>query len=111
MGVNRRYGDHGMHARILEAISRGEQPQTLSPDEIQLEHEPLTRAPHAKPVRAWVRYGTVAIEVDAEAVAWTSRAVAIRWQAADSTHRAWVWAGAVQDRGHRWGSPRESLQT
>jgi hypothetical protein len=97
VGVNRRYGDHGMDSRILEAVSRGEVPLTLTEQELQLDREPLTRAPVAKPVRAWVRYGSTPIEVDAEAVAWTSRAVAIRWMNGEALDRAWVWAGAVRD--------------
>jgi hypothetical protein len=98
VGVNRRYGDHGMDNRILQAVSRGEAAETLGEHELQLDREPLTRAPVAKPVRAWVRYGGAAIEVDAEAVAWTSRAVAIRWTDGQAVYRAWVWAGAVSDQ-------------
>lgn len=33
----------------------------------------------ARPVEAWVRYGGVPVVIDAEAVAWTEHAVAIRW--------------------------------
>lgn len=43
--------------------------------------------------------GPVAVKVDAEAVAWTGRAVAIRWtMASGAEHKAWVWASAVEPR-------------
>lgn len=102
MGTNKRYAesiDRRMDARIAERDTHGRPPLTLSPEELELETEPLTKTPVPRAVRAWVRFGTVAIKVDAEAVAWTSRAVAIRWtMASGAEHRAWVWASAVEPR-------------
>jgi hypothetical protein len=75
----------------LEMLAHvGAQPDTLSPTELQLDKEPLTRRPVARPVKAWVRYGAVPLFVEAEAVAWTEHAVAIRWRTPEGEHRAWV---------------------
>jgi hypothetical protein len=85
-----------MDARIAERVMVGE-PESLSPSELQLGKLPLTRTPVPEPVKAWVRYGTVPLEVEAEAVAWTPRAVAIRWTTPKGeNHGAWVWASAVE---------------
>jgi hypothetical protein len=100
MGTNRRYAaavDKQMDKRVNESIMRGKEPVTLSDKELELDVEPLTRAPTPRPVVAWVRYGEIPIQVEAHAVAWTAYAVAIRWAAADGvSHRAWVWAAAVR---------------
>jgi len=75
----------------------GGRPDTLSALELELDSEPITRPPTARGVKVWVRYGTVPVIVDAEAVAWTAFAVAVRWPAPDGqTHKAWVWAAAVR---------------
>ena len=87
-----------MDQRIVDAVTRSGAPDSLSDRELELATEPLTRSPVPRPVRAWVRYGDEAIAVDAEAVAWTEYAVAIRWSTADGEHRAWVWASAVRGR-------------
>ena len=47
------------------------------------------------PVRAWVRYPAIADQVNGLALAWTPRAVYVEWEA-HGTHRAWVWASAVE---------------
>lgn len=102
MGTNRRYADsidRRMDARIAEREVEGLEPFTLTPAELELATQPLTRAPVPKAVRAWVRFGPHAIKVDAEAVAWTERAVAIRWMTPSGVeHKAWVWASAVETR-------------
>jgi hypothetical protein len=87
-----------MGERVAETVMRGKHPETLSPTELELETEPLTRTPIAPKVRAWVRYGDVPLLIDAEAVAWTEHAVAIRWPAPEGEHRAWVWASAIRPR-------------
>lgn len=76
----------------------GSQPETLSPLELDLATEPLTRTPVGRLVRAWVRFGGVPLLIEAEAVAWTEHAVAIRWRSPEGEHRAWVWASAVRGR-------------
>lgn len=100
MGSNRRYADaidRRMDARIAERIMRSGTPLSLSDQELQLKDMPLTRDPQPSEVRVWVRYPDGPLEVTAQAVAWTSRAVAVRWRGPDDVeHRAWVWSGAVE---------------
>ena len=102
VGTNKRYADsidRRMNARITESETRGHAPVSLTTEELELTTQPLTRTPIPKPVRAWVHFGPVAVKVDAETVAWTDRAVAIRWtMASGAEHRAWVWASAVEPR-------------
>jgi hypothetical protein len=100
VGSNRRYAeavDSRMDARILERAMAEHPPASLSDTELELDVELLVRPDRAVPCRAWVRYGTTPVNVVAEAVAWTPRAVAIRWRApSGDTHRAWVWSSAVR---------------
>jgi hypothetical protein len=102
MGTSKRYAhsiDARMDARIADGIMRTGQPDTLDPKQLALDHEPLTRTPRPRPARAWVTYGSQSIEIDVEVVAWTSRALAVRWPAPDGIeHHAWVWLGAVSER-------------
>ena len=105
MGTSKRYADHYdrlMNDRIAYRAIEGVAPDTLTPAELELDREPLTRAPTPRPVRAWVRYGSVSLSVDAEAVAWTEHAVAVKWEAPGGVeHHAWVWASAVRPRSNR----------
>jgi len=72
-------------------------PETHSDQELELDVQPLTKTPVSAPARAWVRYSGVAMTLDVEVVAWTPRAVAVRWKTpAGEEHRAWVWASAVE---------------
>ncbi len=100
MTTNRRYAestDRRMDQRILDTLMRDHAPESLTDLELELATEPLTRAPHARPVKVWVRYGPTPVLVDAEAVAWTDHAIAVRWTTpAGGEHRAWVWASAVR---------------
>lgn len=104
MGTNRRYAadvDRRMDARVAERIMRSSTPLSLGDDELELELDvyDLTRTRNPKPVRAWVRYRDGPLRVEAEAHAWTERAVAIEWAGPDNApHRAWVWASAVEAR-------------
>lgn len=99
MGTNRRYGEGGISDRIDHMATRGVEPETLIEEQLDLDNEPLTTPRRARPVVAWVKYGNVNIRVEAEAVAWTARAVAVRWRSPEGpAHRAWVWASAVVDR-------------
>ncbi|CAN5358403.1 hypothetical protein BH11ACT3_BH11ACT3_19340 [soil metagenome] len=98
MGTNKRYADHFDHLTERRVKMRGE-PQSLSDAELERDKQPITRTPIALPVWAWVRYSDGSIKVEAETVAWTPRAVAVRWEApGGETHRAWVWASAVERR-------------
>ena len=88
-----------MSVRVDEMTMRGI-PQTLTDRELELDVQPLTKTPVPVPARAWVRYGGVAIKLEVEIVAWTPRAVAVRWKTgAGEEHRAWVWASAVERGG------------
>ena len=88
-----------MNARIAEREVAGIEPLTLTPEELELDTEPLTKTPVPRPVRAWVRFGPIAMKVDAEAVAWTGRAVAIKWTMPNGAeHHEWVRASAVEPR-------------
>ena len=68
---------------------------------------PVTMAKAPTPVRAWVRYPAIATRVQGVALAWTQCAVYIEWEDR-GTHRAWVWASAVEharaDQGDSAGS-------
>jgi hypothetical protein len=102
LGTNKRYSDsidRRMNARIAEREVAGLEPFSLTDEELELATETLTLTPVPRAVRAWDRFGQHAIKVDAEAVAWTGRAVAIKWAMPNGIeHRAWVWASAVEPR-------------
>jgi len=59
---------------------------------------PMTQAPEPIAVRAWIsrpRHGV--IQTDAQAVAWTPRAVRLEVQDEHGrTEQLWVWANAVE---------------
>jgi hypothetical protein len=99
VGTNKRYADHYdglMDARILERTAATAGPlQSLTDAELELDTEPLTIAPQPHPVRAWVRFGSTAVRVDAEACRWTERAVGIRFTAGGRELRTWVWSSVV----------------
>ncbi len=99
MGTNKRYAaavDRRMDAKILERAAREGGPlQSLTAAELELDKVAVTIDPQPKPVRAWVRFGSTPVWVDAEACRWTPDAVAIRFPVGGVEHRAWVWASAV----------------
>ena len=71
------------------------QPRSLAPE--QLGDLPVTAAPRPTRVLAWVVWEDGVEElVRAEAVAWTRRAVRVRWGAPPHVLAVWVWAGAVE---------------
>ena len=100
MGSNRRYAAASTRRMAEQSdaiVMRDFDPISLAHEELDLTTQPLTRTPIPIPVRAWVHYRTVAVRVEAELVAWTPRACAVRWMtAAGVEHRAWVWANAVE---------------
>lgn len=102
MGTNKRYAssvDQQVNERVLQQLMRDHQPHSLTNEELELATEPLTRTPVPRLVRAWVRYGNVAVKIDGEAVAWTSRAVAVKWSTPDGREqKAWLWSSAVEGR-------------
>ena len=99
MGTDKRYAhviDAKMDARILQGVMRTAEPESLSDAEKGLDRDPLTRPPQPRLAKAWVRYGSQAVQIDVELVAWTDRVAAIRWPGPDNVeHHAWVWASAV----------------
>ncbi|MHA6695604.1 hypothetical protein [Homoserinimonas sp. A520] len=101
MGQNSRYPGHGID-RAIEAVTVRAKPISLSDAELDLEHHPPRRAAQPIPVRAWVRFPENAIQPDAEAIAWTDKAVQVRWTGhANEVYTAWVWASAVERREPR----------
>lgn len=105
MGTSKRYSHHYdalMENRIAEGIMRTGMPETLDDKQLALDTEPLTRTPKPEAARAWVQYGDHSIEIDVEVVAWTSRAIAVKWPGPEGVeHHAWVWSGAVSLRRTR----------
>lgn len=99
MGTNKRYADkldNAYSRRADEIIMRDKQPANLKTRELQLDQYALTIPPQPVPVRAWVRYGEIPVQVEALAVQWTESAVAVHWDTPDGVHKAWVWASAVE---------------
>ena len=99
MGTSKRYADSidaKMEVHADQSVMRGREPESLTPKELGLTTEPVTRTPEPVPVTAWVRYGRIGIRVKGRAVAWTAKAVAIEWDGPEGPHRAWVWASAVE---------------
>ena len=85
-----------MNERILEqtVVSAGPL-QSLTPEELRLDSEPLAIDPRPKPGRAWGRVGPKPVLVDAVAVRWTADAVGVVFSIRETEYRAWVWASAV----------------
>ena len=101
MGTNRRYADRidaAMTQRVDDLVMRDTRPANLKTVELELDKYSVTIPPRPVPVLAWVRYGEVPMRVEAEAVRWTERVVAIVWKVPGGEHRAWVWASAVDRR-------------
>ncbi len=71
------------------------QPRSVTPE--QLTALDVTTAAEPARVHAWILWGDGAEELVAgHAVAWTRRAVRVRWGVPPHVLEAWVWAGAVQ---------------
>ena len=99
MGTNRRYAesiDRGINERILDGIAREGKLESLTKVELELDSRTVTTDPKPAKVRAWVRFGSTPVIVDAEACMWTEHAVAIRCRADKREWRCWVWRGAVR---------------
>jgi len=70
------------------------EPRSLAPE--QLGDLPVTMATTPTPLAAWVVWEDGVEElVQAHAIAWTRRAVRVRFGAPPHQHTVWVWAGAV----------------
>lgn len=65
-------------------------------EELALGQNPLTIDPQPKTVKAWVRFGSQAVRVDAKLARWTPQACGLTFEIQSTTHRCWVWANAVE---------------
>ncbi|MCW2928393.1 MAG: hypothetical protein JWM86_2361 [Thermoleophilia bacterium] len=84
-----------MELRVTEVLIKPK-PVSLSPAEIDAEHDPVVEAQRPIPVRALARYPETPARVEGRAIAWTTRAVQIEWEDSGGvTQRTWVWASAV----------------
>ncbi|MEP7194703.1 MAG: hypothetical protein ABI903_17790 [Actinomycetota bacterium] len=70
-------------------------PRSLLPE--QLVQLTVSAPAVPTPVRAWILWEDGAEElVQGHAIAWTRRAVRVRFGAPPRQHEVWVWAGAVE---------------
>ncbi|MFD1505610.1 hypothetical protein FE374_01580 [Georgenia yuyongxinii] len=80
----------------VEQVPLSEQAHSLGPAQYG---EPVTRPDEPPPVRAWIHTRTGHEAVDGVAVAWTPRAVRLRYTDGHGREGfAWVWANAVARR-------------
>jgi hypothetical protein len=71
------------------------QPRSLQPE--QLGNLPVSTPADPASVFAWVLWEDGVEElIQAHALAWTKRAVKVRFGAPPHQHEVWVWAGAVE---------------
>jgi len=71
------------------------QPRSLQPE--QLGQLTISTPAVPRPVSAWIVWEDGVEElVPAHAVAWTKRAVRVRFGVPPHQHEVWVWAGAVE---------------
>lgn len=82
----------------LAAASRLGPLQSLTKRELALREHPVTIYPHGlqKRVRAWVRFGPKAVQVDAKLMRSTPLAAGIEFRSEGQTYRCWVWGNAVE---------------
>ena len=98
VGTNRRYAaqiDERMNQKILDQLAAKYPIQALSEGELRLDLYPVTTDPQPRRVRAWVRFGAIASQIEGDAVAWTPRAVQVKFLLDGKDQRVWVWASAV----------------
>jgi hypothetical protein len=80
----------------MEVTVTRPRPISLTDDELDLAHNQVTEASAPIRVRAFVRFYEAVIRPEAEAVAWTPRAVKVRFTMQNGArHEVWVWASAV----------------
>src|SRR5674476_996660 len=71
------------------------EPRSLQPEQMGQLTVSTPATPH--PVHAWILWEDGVEElVQAYAIAWTKRAVRVRFGAPPHQHEVWVWAGAVE---------------
>lgn len=100
MGTSKRLAEHydlRAEERQLERYAKTAGPlQSLSPQELALDKQPLTTYPNPQRVKAWVRFGPQHARVNALLVRSTDTAVGIEFVLAEQTYRCWVWGNAVE---------------
>lgn len=96
VGSNRRHGSDVTDAALNAFLTR---PRPIGLNADELAGQTVVELPVGavgERVSAWVRYPEVSVQVAGRVVAYTDRAVWVEYQHHDgSTHRVWVWAGAV----------------
>ena len=71
------------------------QPRSLQPE--QMGQLAVSTPAVPQPVHAWILWEDGVEELmEAQAIAWTKRAVQVRFGAPPHKHDVWVWAGAVE---------------
>jgi hypothetical protein len=98
VGTSRRYSeyyDRQMDIRILERIADEHPLQSLTPQERREATLPVTRDLQPKSCKAWVRFGSHPMLVDAVVVVWNDIACGIQFTIGQKQLRCWVWANAV----------------
>ena len=71
------------------------EPRSLQPE--QMGQLTVSTPAVPQPVQAWILWEDGVEElVQAHAIAWTKRAVRVRFGAPPHQHEVWVWAGAVE---------------
>jgi hypothetical protein len=84
-------------AEVVAASKRGPL-QSLTDRELGLREHPVTIYPHGlqQRVRAWVRFGGAAVQVEARLMRSTPLAAGIEFRAEGRTFRCWVWGNSVE---------------
>jgi hypothetical protein len=73
------------------------QPRSLAPEQLGDLDVSMATTPTGVSVNAWVVWEDGVEElVNAHAIAWTRRAVRVKFGAPPRVHTVWVWAGAVE---------------
>lgn len=72
--------------------------QSLTPRELALDAQAVTVYPPRlqRRLKAWVRFGSESVRVDATLMRSTPLAVGIEFRAEEQTFRCWVWGNAVE---------------
>lgn len=90
--------DRDTVSAMAARYARRAEPISLTPGELDFEHEHVTTDIPAIPVWAWVRFPNSSELVKGEVFSWTSRAVQVKWDDAGFRRSTWVWASAVTRR-------------
>jgi hypothetical protein len=90
--------DRDVPAKLAARYAKRAEPVSLTLEELDFEHYPVTRVVPAVPVWAWIRFPCSAELVAGETFGWTSRAVQVSWTDGSLRRTTWVWASAVRRR-------------